>query len=105
MMRRDAGCIHNEMSGVGPGLSGHRDGFRTEHGTSHNTHIILSKDLGPTSAEEQLWMKKIPCLTAVGSIMYAATATCPDVAFAIQHLSQFNNNPGNAHWTAAQCTI
>ena len=37
--------------------------------------------------------------------MYAATATCPDVAFAVQHLSQFNNNPGNAHWTAAQRTI
>ena len=50
-------------------------------------------------------MKKIPYLTTVGSIMYAATATHPDVAFAIQHLSQFNTNPGNAHWTAAQCTI
>ena len=50
-------------------------------------------------------MKKIPYLTAVGSIMYAATATHPDVAFAVQHLSQFNNNPGNAHWTAAQRTI
>ena len=68
-------------------------------------HVILSKDLGPTSAEEQLRMKKIPYLTAVGSIMYATTATRPDVTFAVQHLSQFNNNPGNAHWTAAQCTI
>ena len=50
-------------------------------------------------------MKKIPYLAAVGSIMYAATATHPDVAFAVQHLSQFNNNPGNAHWTAVQHTI
>ena len=68
-------------------------------------HVILLKDLGPTSDEEKLWMKKILYLTAIGSIMYAATTTCPDVAFAVQHLSQFNSNPGYAHWTAVQCTI
>ena len=50
-------------------------------------------------------MKKILYLTTVGSIMYATTATRPDVAFAVQHLSQFNNNPGNAHWTAVQRAI
>ena len=73
--------------------------------TPLDPHIILSKDLGPTSEEEKLRMKKIPYLTAIGSIMYAATATRPDIAFAVQHLAQFNNNPGNAHWTAAQRTI
>ena len=31
------GHIHNETSGVSPGLSGHRDRFGTEHGTSHNS--------------------------------------------------------------------
>ena len=44
-------------------------------------------------------------LTVVGSIMYAATATCPDVAYAIQHLSQFNCDLGNTHWTIAQHII
>src|SRR5882724_2311928 len=73
--------------------------------TPLDPHIVLSKDLGPTSEEEKIWMKKIPYLTAVGSIIYAATATCPDVAYAIQHLSQFNCNPGNAHWTTAQHVI
>src|SRR5882724_1935018 len=68
-------------------------------------HVVLSKDLSPTSKEEKIWMKKIPYLTAVGSIMYAATATHPDVAYAIQHLSQFNCNLGNAHWTTAQHVI
>src|SRR5882724_6180702 len=68
-------------------------------------HIVLSKDLGPTSEEEKIWMKKIPYLTAIGSIMYAATATHPDITYAIQHLSQFNCNLGNAHWTTAQCVI
>ena len=73
--------------------------------TPLDPHVILSKDLGPTSEEEKLQMNKIPYLTAIGSIMYAATATRPNVAFAVQHLSQFNNNSGNAHWMAAQCTI
>ena len=31
------GHVRNEMSGVGLGLSGHRDGFGTEHGMSHNS--------------------------------------------------------------------
>src|SRR5882672_10066370 len=68
-------------------------------------HVTLSKGDGPTSEEDMLRMKKIPYLTAVGSIMYAATATHPDVAYAVQHLSQFNSNPGNSHWTAVQRII
>ena len=35
--QRDMGRIGDEMSGVGPGLSGRRDRFGTEPGTSHNT--------------------------------------------------------------------
>ena len=35
--RRDAGHIHDETSGVSPGLSRCRDGFRTKHGMSHNS--------------------------------------------------------------------
>ena len=31
------GCISNETSGVGLGLIGHRDGFGTEPGMSHNS--------------------------------------------------------------------
>ena len=36
MMQHNVGHVCNEMSGVGLGLSGWRDRFRTEHGTSHN---------------------------------------------------------------------
>ena len=35
-MRHDAGCVCDETLGIDPGLGGHRDGFGTEHGTSHN---------------------------------------------------------------------
>src|SRR6266481_4759680 len=73
--------------------------------TPLDPHTVLSKDLGPTDEKEKLWMKKIPYLTAVSCIMYAAIGTRPDIAFAIQHLSQFNSNPGTAHWTAVQRKI
>ena len=36
-MRRNAGHVGNETSGVSTGMSGCRDGFRTEPGTSHNS--------------------------------------------------------------------
>jgi len=73
--------------------------------TPLDPHVVLSKDHGPKDEEGKLRMKKIPYLTAIGSIMYAATATCPDVSYAVQHLSQFNSNPGYSHWTVAQRVI
>lgn len=38
----------------------------------------------------------------VGSLMYLAVATRPDIAYAIQRLSSFAANPGLAHWSAAK---
>jgi Reverse transcriptase (RNA-dependent DNA polymerase) len=40
--------------------------------------------------------------TMVGSLMYAMLCTRPDLAYAIQQLSQFNSNPTNAHFQAAK---
>ena len=40
--------------------------------------------------------------TAIGSLMYAAIGTRPDIAFAIQMLSQFTSNPNPTHWTAVK---
>jgi hypothetical protein len=38
----------------------------------------------------------------IGSLMYAAISTRPDIAFAVQTLSQFNMNPSPAHLTAVK---
>ena len=35
--RCDVGHVRDETSGIGLGLSRHRDRLRTEHGTSHNS--------------------------------------------------------------------
>lgn len=41
-----------------------------------------------------------PYAKAIGSLMYAALGTRPDLAFAVQHLSQFTTSYGAEHWTA-----
>lgn len=43
-------------------------------------------------------MVKTPYRKAIGSLMYAAVATQPDIAFAVSTLSQFLSNPGEVHW-------
>lgn len=40
--------------------------------------------------------------TAIGSLMYAAVGTRVDIAYAVQNLSQFTQNPGPEHWTAVK---
>ena len=47
-------------------------------------------------------MKSVPYLLAVGSLMYLAVGTCPDISFAVGALSCFNVNPGQAHWKQVQ---
>jgi hypothetical protein len=37
-----------------------------------------------------------------GSLMYAAIGTRPDIAYAVNRLCSFNNNPDMIHWTAAK---
>ncbi|KAH9107020.1 hypothetical protein AeMF1_017532, partial [Aphanomyces euteiches] len=43
-----------------------------------------------------------PYRSLVGSLMYLAMGTRPDLAFPLQQLSQFLENPGPAHWRAAK---
>ena len=60
----------------------------------HSAKLIPLPD-GEPSAD-------VPYATAIGSLMYAAVGTRPDIAFAVQALSQFNARPSNAHWTAVK---
>ena len=42
----------------------------------------------------------VPYAKAIGLLMYAALGTQPDIAFTVQHLSQFTTSYGQEHWTA-----
>ncbi|KAI0990949.1 hypothetical protein K3495_g17238, partial [Podosphaera aphanis] len=38
----------------------------------------------------------------IGSIMYIATGTCPDLAYTVTHLLQYNSDPSSTHLGAAK---
>lgn len=62
----------------------------------------LTKEMSPKTDCEYEQMQSIPYQEAVGSILYLAQCTRPDIAFSIAIVSQFNINPGNAHWKAVK---
>ena len=45
-------------------------------------------------------MAKIPYWEAIGSLMYMAVTTHPDISFVVSTLSQFLENLGEVHWEA-----
>ena len=54
----------------------------------------------PTTPHHLNDMHDVPYCEAIGSLMYAALGTCPDIAFTMSYLSQFMQNPGRSHWEA-----
>ena len=62
----------------------------------------LSSDQSPQSADQKAEMENVPYINAVGSLMYLATMTCPDIAFTVGVLARFNSKPGHAHWNAVK---
>jgi hypothetical protein len=66
---------------------------------------LLSSDQSPSTHEETSEMAEIPYQRGIGSLMYAATSTRPDIAFAVSILSQFMRNPGRTHWEAVKDVI
>ncbi|GKF68963.1 hypothetical protein Tco_0198642, partial [Tanacetum coccineum] len=62
----------------------------------------LSNEMCASIPEEVTYMKKVPYASAVGSIMYVVRCTRPDVAFAQNLVSRYQQNPGNLHWVAVK---
>jgi hypothetical protein len=63
-------------------------------------HLKLSSKQSLTSEKEKEEMKKVPCASAVGSLMYSIVCTKPDIAHDVGIVSRFLSNPGKEHWTA-----
>jgi hypothetical protein len=63
---------------------------------------VFVKTDTPSDATAAARMNKVPYCEAIGSLMYAAVATRPDITFAISTLSQFLENPGEIHWEAVK---
>ncbi|GKF16708.1 hypothetical protein Tco_0061626 [Tanacetum coccineum] len=64
--------------------------------------LHLNKSQCATTSAEMKRMQNVLYALAIGSIMYAVRCTRPDVAFAQNITSRFQQNPGEAHWTAVK---
>ena len=64
--------------------------------------IRLDKSMAPQTEEEVAYMQQIPYREAVGSLMYIAIATRPDIQFSVGILSRFSSNPGPKHWESVK---
>ncbi|GKC51355.1 retrotransposon protein, putative, ty1-copia subclass, partial [Tanacetum coccineum] len=61
--------------------------------------LDLNKTQGASIPKEVKRMQNVPYASAVGSIIYAVRCTRPDVVFAQNITSRFQQNLGECHWT------
>ena len=73
--------------------------FNMEDSHPVSTPMENSNHLTPAS-DDDLFEDPSLYRAAVGSLMYAAVGTRPDLTFAVQKLAQFSHKPSNEHWKA-----
>lgn len=73
-----------------------------ENANPASTPVDTHAKLVPMDATADPEIDPFNYQTAIGSLMYAALGTRPDISFAVQHLSQFSSRPSKAHWTAVK---
>jgi Reverse transcriptase (RNA-dependent DNA polymerase) len=73
--------------------------FHMQDANPVSTPLSKTVKLTPTN-EAAHTRNDIPYATAIGSLMYTALGMRPDLAFTVQHLSQFTTSYGQEHWTA-----
>ncbi|GJV71553.1 hypothetical protein Tco_1491548, partial [Tanacetum coccineum] len=64
--------------------------------------LRLSKSQSASTPAELKRMQNVPYASAVGYIMYAVRCTRPDVAFAQNITSRFQQNLGDLYWTTVK---
>ena len=62
----------------------------------------LSTSMAPQSEDDVIFMNSVPYINAVGSLMYLAITSRPDIAYSVGVLARFNSNPGPLHWKAVK---
>jgi hypothetical protein len=70
--------------------------------TPLNPGVRLSTSIFPQNDAKVSEMKQVPYISIVGSLMYLAVTSRPDIAYAAEVLARFNSNPGPPHWQAAK---
>jgi hypothetical protein len=63
--------------------------------TSYDASLVLRKNL-------RIMVDQLRYSQIIGSLMYLASATRPDIAYAVSKLKWFVSNPGSEHWRALE---
>ncbi|GJW53165.1 retrotransposon protein, putative, ty1-copia subclass [Tanacetum coccineum] len=83
--------------------------FRMENSKKGYTLMIekpyYRKSQGAKTPSEVKRMRRVPYASAIGSIMYAVRCARPDVAFAKNLSSRFQQNPGEIHWSVVKTIL
>ena len=70
--------------------------------TPFEAGFVLDAEACPQSPMEIERMAGVPYRSLIGSLMYLAVCTRPDLAMGVSTLSSFCQNPGMEHWEAAK---
>jgi len=67
-----------------------------------STPLPAKLQLRPRQGDEEPLPAQYPYRALVGSLLYVATWTRPDIAFAVSQLARFQDDPGFLHWKYAK---
>ena len=70
--------------------------------TPMESKIKLSKSMAPTTPQGRKDMEQYPYREAVGSLLWIANGTRPDIAYAVSQVAKYMSNPGLPHWIAVK---
>jgi hypothetical protein len=62
----------------------------------------MSAEMTPKTENATKEMSSVPYREAIGSLMYLMVMTRPDIAFAVNQVSQYCQNPGPGHWNGVK---
>ena len=62
----------------------------------------LTAEMSPKNQSDRESMENMPYQEAIGSLLFAAQVSRPDIQFAVGAVSRLKNNPGVAHWLAVK---
>jgi hypothetical protein len=74
---------------------------KAEQTPAASDYTLSSQDC-PKDDDEKRMMEQVPYRSAVGSLLYAALGTRPDLLQAVIAAAQFGSKPGKRHWQAVK---